>query len=330
VVKGLVMQEGCAIPPKSEVTDTVTNQFGVKSRWTMDALRKLADGTVIDHPKYGRGVIKRSESSPLCWWDKPNPLPHHSFSNGESDPWNVPFTVLSVTEALEKLKLEVLRENSVICPTVSVPAPEVKKDVPVEERWKAPTEDESIHTPIRGQAKLDKDADDLRQKRIADTIAACKAASECLDTPSSKPKWVSNELSPLMVPARKKFPAGKKRYVCVNRLAITENLRNKDNRFPTVVVVEDGVKYEFHAAHFGGLLKFDPADTGPAPCYMVTEDEIECFVDPGAPSAFIPTPRNQVNWSNLKLLYQKPMALLSVLWNGFLSAPVVSCFSGRS
>jgi hypothetical protein len=114
------------------------------------------------------------------------------------------------------------------------------------------------------------------------------------------------------------FPAGKRRFVCVNRLAIVENLRRSRNH-PTVIVVEDGKESQFHAAQCNGLLRFAPlVEEAKAPVHVATDEEIIAYEFPEADGPFIPE-GFQVRWSRR----------LSAMLDAFLGSPIVSCFTGR-
>lgn len=86
--------------------------------------------------------------------------------------------------------------------------------------------------------------------------------------------------------AKKRFVAGKKRYIYVNKEAIEHNAREGTN-FPTILVSDErGKKFEFHAVKFTGLLSCGLAPGIQAKVFAITYDEIEAFIDNSAPPSF--------------------------------------------
>lgn len=118
------------------------------------------------------------------------------------------------------------------------------------------------------------------------------------------------------------FPAGKQRQVCVSKAAIEENVKT-GKTYPTVLVVEDGKTYEFHAADVKGLLSFDATRTDiPAKVFIETDEEFSAYVDQDADQTFLNLPKKSNWWQRLKLrLYNAKEA--------FLEAPIINCISGR-
>lgn len=83
------------------------------------------------------------------------------------------------------------------------------------------------------------------------------------------------------------LPAGKLRQVCVSKKAIQENMRTGKN-YPTVLVVENGIPKEYHAANVNGMLQFDPNRTDlPAKVFIETTDELTVFINPRAEQTYL-------------------------------------------
>jgi hypothetical protein len=81
------------------------------------------------------------------------------------------------------------------------------------------------------------------------------------------------------------FPKGKKRFVHVNRQALEHNQR-KGTNYPTLIVIEDGKKFEFHAVQSSGLLCNFECSPLEAKVFMVTFDKITGYLDKTAPPSF--------------------------------------------
>jgi len=113
------------------------------------------------------------------------------------------------------------------------------------------------------------------------------------------------------------FPAGKKRFVLVNRLAIVANMRDRKN-YPTVIVVEDGLQHEFHECNVSGTLQYADHPDVPAKVFVETEGEIVAFVDTQAEQTFLQLP--------------SPKPFYVRWWERFMYGlgyiPLVSCFVG--
>jgi len=88
----------------------------------------------------------------------------------------------------------------------------------------------------------------------------------------------------------KRYPAGKTRFVCVNRSAIAANMKDNKN-YPSVLVVEDGVVSEFHAADVNGNLKYEDRTDLPAKVFVETTEEVVAYTDPEGEQKFLNTPR---------------------------------------
>lgn len=115
------------------------------------------------------------------------------------------------------------------------------------------------------------------------------------------------------------FPAGQKRFVCVNRKAILHNLEHKTN-FPTMIVVSGGLWWEFHEVEQQGRVSFDTSrDDLPAKVFIETIHKISGYrnVDTKDQSFLhlpIQPPRMKLGERILRFLgYAAPI-------------PVVSCF----
>jgi hypothetical protein len=90
---------------------------------------------------------------------------------------------------------------------------------------------------------------------------------------------------------RTTFPAGRLRQVCVNRSAIAENLTCNSDKYPTIIVVEDGKLHEFHAVEANGLVQFDDTRDIPAKVFLETDQTIEAFIDPKGEPTFLYRPK---------------------------------------
>ncbi len=117
----------------------------------------------------------------------------------------------------------------------------------------------------------------------------------------------------------KLFKSGVRRYVCVNREAISHNLKHR-RRFPTCIIVDEhGTQHEFHSVSMdAGLLKFDPqANVSGAKVFIETFNEIQGHVDEQT---------DDISFLSLPQQSSKLYQLFAASWNAFLEAPVVSCF----
>jgi hypothetical protein len=116
----------------------------------------------------------------------------------------------------------------------------------------------------------------------------------------------------------KLFKSGTRRYVCVNREAISYNLKHR-RRFPTCIIVDEyGTQHEFHSVSMdAGLLKFDPqSNASGAKVFIETFSEIQGHIDEQTDDISFPLSLQQSS-----KLYQ----IFAALWNAFVEAPVVSC-----
>lgn len=82
------------------------------------------------------------------------------------------------------------------------------------------------------------------------------------------------------------FPAGKTRFVCVNRSAIVANMKENKN-YPTILVVEDGKIEEFHSADVEGIMKYEDRTDLPAKVFVETTNEVIAYTDPAGESKFL-------------------------------------------
>ncbi len=117
----------------------------------------------------------------------------------------------------------------------------------------------------------------------------------------------------------KVFKSGARRYVCVNREAISYNLKHR-RKFPTCIIVDEhGAKHEFHSvAMDAGLLKFDPqANVSGAKVFVETFNEIQGHFDERT---------NDISFLSLPQRSSKLYQFLTTAWEAFTRAPIVSCF----